>query len=178
LIHLLKYEAVLPAARCLGALLAHSVDELRLTAASRPMLVPVPLHSSKRRERQFNQAELIARAALKRLPQGFELDPHVLIRKRPTRSQVGLDREARIENIRGAFRVIAPERVHGRTLIVVDDVMTTGTTVSECARVLKRAGADKVFAATVARTLKLAGAQSFSHASQGEEVEAAQFASI
>jgi len=179
LIHLLKYERVLPAAKPLGMLLAHSVDDLRLCAAkAHPVLVPVPLHSSKRRERRFNQAELIARAALKSLPRGFELAAHVLVRKRETRSQVGLDREARIQNMHGAFRVTAPERIAGRTLIVVDDVMTTGTTVSECARVLKGAGAAKVFAATVARTLKRAGAQGFSQEAQGEEVEAWQFASV
>ena len=74
----------------------------------------------------------------------------------------------------GAFHVVAPERVRGRTLIVIDDVMTTGTTVSECARVLKRAGAEKVFAATVARTLKAADAPAFSYEPEGEEVEAWQ----
>jgi len=58
--------------------------------------------------------------------------------------------------MRGAFRVTDPQRVKGRTVIVVDDVMTTGTTVSECARVLKKAGAERVSAATVARTLKFA----------------------
>jgi ComF family protein len=179
LIHLLKYDGVLPTAKPLGRLLAHSIAELRLsTTDSRPVLIPVPLHSSKRRERRFNQSELIARAALKYLPSDFKLDSHILVRERETRSQVGLDREARIQNMQGAFRVIAPQRIAGRTVIVVDDVMTTGTTVSECARILKRAGAEKVFAATVARTLKLAGAQGFSHEPQGEEVEAAQLASV
>jgi ComF family protein len=179
LIHLLKYERVLPAARPLGRLLARSIEHLRLSADGSPaVLVPVPLHSSKRRERRFNQAEVIARVALKHLPDGFELDRHVLVRQRETRSQVGLDREARIANMHGAFRVVAPERIAGRTVIVVDDVMTTGTTVSECARMLKRAGAQRVFAATVARTLKRAGAQGFSQEPQGEEVEASQFASV
>ncbi len=172
LIHLLKYDAVLPAARPLGKLLARSIEDLRLRGDAIPVLVPVPLHSSKRRERRFNQAELIARAALKHLPTRFELDRNVLVRERQTRSQVGLDREARIENMHGAFRVTAPQRIKGRTVIVVDDVMTTGTTVSECARVLKRAGAAKVFAATVARTLKRADAASFSKETEGEEAEA------
>ncbi len=179
LIHLLKYSGVLPAARPLGGLLAASIEELgRAGGDSVPMLVPVPLHASKRRERRFNQSELIARAALRRLPQRFDLDCGVLERRRPTRSQVGLDREARIRNMSGAFRVAAPQRVQGRTVIVVDDVMTTGTTVSECARVLKRAGAAKVFAATVARTLKAGGTPGFRNEPQGEEVEAGQFASV
>jgi ComF family protein len=177
LIHLLKYDAVLPAAKPLGELLARSIEELRLVADAVPVLVPVPLHASKRRERRFNQAELIARAALKHLPVSFALDCSVLIRERQTRSQVGLAREARIANMAGAFRVIAPQRIKGRTVIVVDDVMTTGTTVSECARVLKRAGGEKVFAATVARTLKSAG-QGFSQTPEGEGVEVSQFASV
>lgn len=177
LIHLLKYEGVIPAAGPLGKLLADSIEQLRLKDAD-TIVIPVPLHSSKRRERRFNQAELIARAALKHLSPRFELDRNVLARERQTRSQVGLDREARIQNMHGAFRVTAPQRIKGRTVIVVDDVMTTGTTVSECARVLKRAGADKVFAATVARTLKRVDAPGFSKATEGEEAEAVQFASV
>ena len=170
LIHLLKYEAVLPAARPLGKLLAKSIEQLRLQGPA--LVVPVPLHSSKRRERRFNQAELIARAALKQLPPQFELSRDVLVRHRSTRSQVGLDRQARIQNMHGAFRVTDPGRIVGRTIIVVDDVMTTGTTVSECARVLKRAGAEKVFAATVGRTLKRVSTPGFSKVFEGEEVEA------
>jgi ComF family protein len=177
LIHLLKYEGVTPAARPLGKLLADSIRQLRLGNAA-AVVVPVPLHSSKRRERRFNQAELIARATLKYLPPSFELSRDVLVRQRPTRSQVGLDREARIANMHGALRVTAPQRIKGRTVIVVDDVMTTGTTVSECARVLKGAGAEKVFAATVARTLKRVDAPSFSKATEGEEVEASQLVSV
>lgn len=176
LIHLLKYAGVIPAAKPLGKLLAQSIEQLRLDAEA--VVVPVPLHSSKRRERRFNQSELIARAALKHLSPHFELSHGVLVRERPTRSQVGLDREARIQNMHGAFRVSAPEQIKGRTVVVVDDVMTTGTTVSECARILKRAGAERVFAATVARTLKRAVASSFSNETEGEEVEAMQFASV
>jgi len=176
LIHLLKYDAVLPAAKPLGKLLAQSIEQLRLGDVE-AVVVPVPLHRSKRRERRFNQAELIVRTALKHLPPHFELDRDALVRQRETRSQVGLDREARIQNMHGAFRVTAPQRISGRTVIVVDDVMTTGTTVSECARVLKRAGAEKVFAATVARTLKRADAPSFSKQPEGEEIEA-QLASV
>lgn len=179
LIHLLKYGGVVSAAQPLGALLARNLQELRLESGhSVPVLVPVPLHSSKRRERRFNQAELIARAALKRLPAAFALDCGLLERQRQTRSQVGLDREARIRNMSGAFRVVASQRVQGRTLIVIDDVMTTGTTVSECARVLKRAGAEKVFAATVARTLKANDTPAFSYKPQGEEAEARQLVPV
>jgi ComF family protein len=119
-------------------------------------VVAVPLHRAKRGQRGFNQAELVARAALKLQPsQGrLRLLERVLERKRDTRSQTGLTSHQRRENMRGAFMVVRPEEVQGRPVLVVDDVYTTGTTVSECARVLRRAGASKVWVATVARTLK------------------------
>ena len=123
-----------------------------------PLIVPVPLHKSKRGDRGFNQAELIARAAVKRLPRRLELATGVLVRQRATISQVGLTREQRIENVRDAFRVRDRRQVRGRTVILVDDVMTTGTTLSECARVLKKAGAERVWAATVARAFQGAAA--------------------
>jgi predicted amidophosphoribosyltransferase len=99
-----------------------------------------------------------------------------LIRRRETVSQVGLSREERIANVRDAFRVKAARRVEGRTVIVVDDVMTTGTTLSECARVLKLAGAERVWAATVARAFQ--GADLREAADVGEEEEASQAAAF
>jgi len=87
-----------------------------------------------------------------------------------------LTREERIANMRGAFRVTDPERVKGCTVIVVDDVMTTGTTISECARVLKKAGAERVWAATVARTLKEAALPVTVERRNEEESEAAEMA--
>ena len=78
-----------------------------------------------------------------------------LVRHRETASQVGLTRHQRRENLRGAFGVVDPERIMTRNVLLVDDVYTTGTTVSECARVLRRAGASRVYVATVARTLKI-----------------------
>lgn len=120
-------------------------------------MVPVPLHPQKFRQRGFNQSELIARAALKFRPakNRLQLQAGVLARLRPTKSQIGLSRHQRRENLRGAFGVVKPKEIAGREVLLVDDVFTTGTTVSECARVLRRAGASKVWVATVARTLKL-----------------------
>jgi len=121
-----------------------------------PVVIPVPLHASKLRQRGFNQSELIARAALKRgIGAGtLPLTVSVLERSRPTESQTGLTRHQRRENVRGAFRVVRPDEIAGRDILLVDDVFTTGTTVSECARVLRRAGANSVWVATVARVLK------------------------
>ena len=153
LVHLLKYEWVESAAGVLGRMLSDAIQKLGPFADS-ILVVPVPLYRSKRRERGFNQAELIARAALKRAAFGCELRVDVLERTRPTVSQIGLTRAQRIENIRGAFRVSHLNRVAGREILLVDDVLTTGTTASECARILRKAGAEKVWVATVARTLK------------------------
>jgi ComF family protein len=158
LIHLLKYGGVRPAASVLGRMLAEAIATLELEfPADAAAVVPVPLHRTKLRQRGFNQAELIARAALKIRQSGdrLRLCAGVLERKRETASQIGLTSHQRRENLRGAFGVVQPEVVKGREVLVVDDVYTTGATVSECARVLQRAGATKVWVATVARTLKV-----------------------
>ena len=198
LIHLLKYENITSAQAPLGRMLAEAVTQLvppvrpslGLTRAqvsvqptdanlghqpgkARLLLVPVPLHKNRRSSRGFNQAELIVRAARKHLPPELELATTVLIRQRETISQVGLSREERIENMRGAFRVSDAARVEGRLVIVVDDVMTTGTTLSECARVLKQAGAEKVWAATVARAFHGADLPEVADDGEQEELEAA-----
>lgn len=155
LIHLLKYDHVRPAANVLGRMLAEVFDRLAASFGdTSPVLIPVPLHCGKFRERGFNQSELIARVALKLKPSGLILHTNVLERRRPTASQIGLTRQQRQQNMRGAFEVVRPEAIRGRNVLLVDDVLTTGTTASECARVVRRAGADRVFVATVARTLK------------------------
>jgi ComF family protein len=181
LIHLLKYEHVRPVAGILGRMLAEAIEDMRPgfsdqcgpagctgdtpvahtpvphtpvpRRSSLPVMVPVPLHRSRLRERGFNQSEEIARAAAKLLPE-FEVSTRVLARKRPTESQIGLTRHQRRANLRGAFAVIGPEFIAARDVLLVDDVFTTGTTVSECARILLRCGASRVFVVTVARVLK------------------------
>jgi ComF family protein len=157
LIHLLKYEQVRPAANVLGRMLAEAVEDLRPLFAGKPIVAPVPLHARKLRQRGFNQAELIAQVATKLMPaeNRLQLSSGVLQRCRETQSQIGLSRHQRRENMRGAFAVVKPEEIGGCEILLVDDVFTTGTTVSECARVLRRAGASKIFVATVARTLKV-----------------------
>jgi len=158
LIHLLKYEQVRPAAGVLGRMLGEAIAALLpLLGEAAPLVVPVPLHAAKLRQRGFNQSELIARAALKSpaLTSMCGQPPALLLeRTRPTESQTGLTRHQRRENVHGAFRVLNAEIVAGRSVLLVDDVFTTGTTVSECARVLRNAGADRVWVATVARVLR------------------------
>jgi ComF family protein len=158
LIHLLKYGGVRPAANVLGRMLAEAIatlePEFRTDSVA---VIPVPLHRTKLRQRGFNQAELIALSAMKLRPRGDRLRccGGVLERNRETASQIGLTSHQRRENLRGAFGVAQPELVKGCEVLVVDDVYTTGATVSECARVLRRAGATKIWVATVARTLKI-----------------------
>ena len=157
LIHLMKYERVHPAARVLGRMLAEAIADLEsFFKDDKVLMVPVPLHKRKQRQRGYNQSELIARAALKNVPAParFELDTRLLERRRETQSQIGLSSHQRRENMRGAFAVPVAAKVAGREILLVDDVFTTGTTVAECARVLRRAGASRVYVATVARTLK------------------------
>jgi len=158
LIHLLKYGGVRPAANVLGRMLAEVIAALEPDFSAAPVtVVPVPLFRARQRQRGFNQAELIARVALKcHAAEGrLHLAERVLERKRETQSQTGLTSHQRRENMRGAFAVAQPDAVRGQQVLVVDDVYTTGATVSECARILLRAGASKVWVATVARTLKV-----------------------
>ena len=153
LIHIFKYQQVKPAADLLGRLLQQALARAPLSAEF--LVMPVPLAKTKRRERGFNQAEAIAAAFVRRQRSArIELNTVSLVRTRETASQTGLTRRQRRLNLRGAFAVVQPGPIQGRTILLVDDVMTTGTTAGECARVLLRARAKQVFVATVARAIK------------------------
>jgi ComF family protein len=142
IIHAFKYGRRTSLARPLAALV-HERCPGPLDSAD--ALVPVPLHRSRQHERGFNQAALIARA----LPVPCV---DALIRVRSTPSQTDLPAEKRRSNVRGAFAV-AEGAVLPPTIVLVDDVATTGATLSECARVLREAGAREVRAVAVARAL-------------------------
>lgn len=160
---MLKYRHMEIAGDVLGRMLAETItpleSEISGDSKSEILVIPVPLHSSKLRQRGFNQSEILASVAIKHLrkrssPVGYQINTAVLLRKRATESQVGMTREQRQANMRGAFTVSQKERVAGRCVLLVDDVFTTGTTVGECSRVLLKAGAQTVWVATVARVLK------------------------
>ena len=114
-------------------------------------VVPIPLHPARLRARGFHPAAALARALARR--HGLRFAPDALERVRDTPSQTGLDRAARRRNVAGAFRAAASRRARpGRRLWLVDDVVTTGATLEEAARVLRRAGARQVAALAAART--------------------------
>ena len=151
LLHLLKYEGLEPIAERLGELIAGRVSAIS-GLPEKMLVVPVPLFKGRRRERGFNQAELLARA-MRRMRQDWEGEfaPGVLARQRATESQAGLSPHQRRRNLRGAFFVSDPGRVRGRYVLLIDDIYTTGATARACSQALKQAGAAGVWVATAAR---------------------------
>src|SRR5690606_20104960 len=123
-------------------------EDPRLVSFRCDAIVPVPLHPSRRRWRQFNQAEALARLVGAR--RGIPVES-ALLRIRATGTQTQLDRRARIENLRNAFRIRQDAQMKGRSILLLDDVFTTGSTVEECARQLLAAGAARVRVVTIAR---------------------------
>jgi ComF family protein len=114
------------------------------------LIIPVPLHPSRERERGFNQAALLARelARLSRIP----LDEHSVVRRIHTeRHRAGMDARSRRESVAGAFLIRHADGIAGRRVLLIDDVFTTGATVSACAAALKVAGAEEVSVLTIAR---------------------------
>ena len=148
-IHQFKYARKSHLANSLGFLLSCFARNW-LDKADGILIMPVPLHPKKLRERNFNQSLLLARSAAPLL--GAELDFLSLRRIKYTQPQTGLKSVERRKNVRGAFEVVKRTVVKGRRILLVDDVTTTGSTLNECARTLRRAGAGEVFCLTLART--------------------------
>jgi ComF family protein len=149
-IHAFKFGGRRALAAPLGDLLA-GTDARSLDGGPVEVLVPVPLHPRRRRERGFNQAELLA-ARLGRA-WGLPVATGVLIRTAATQPQTALTAAARRHNVRGAFAARRPADIRGRRVLLVDDIMTTGATAGECATCLAGAGAAAVGVVTVARVL-------------------------
>ncbi|MEI6556928.1 MAG: ComF family protein [Rhodospirillaceae bacterium] len=147
----LKYGDQTYAAPAYGGWLARAGAELLAEAT---LMAPVPLHRWRLLRRRYNQAALLGEA-LRRLS-AVPYRPDLLIRHRQTVPQVGLSGEARQRNVRGAFRVRHAHRplVTGARVLLIDDVLTTGATVGECARLLMREGAARVDVLTLARAVR------------------------
>ncbi|HVR70809.1 MAG TPA: ComF family protein [Vicinamibacteria bacterium] len=147
-LHELKYRGRRRAAGPLAQALLESPAVRRLLTDD-AVLVPVPLHPHRRRQRGFNQSELLAAELARRT--GLRLAPLALVRRRDTAPQAGLTAAARRANVEGAFAVRQRARVSGRPVVLVDDVFTTGATARGCARALREGGATEVRVLTVAR---------------------------
>jgi ComF family protein len=147
-IHRFKYEGRTELARPLAALMAERLAPPFLPPAAE-LILPVPLHSRRLKARGYNQALLLARALFH--PWRDRLRADLLRRSRWTEPQVHLKGPERRRNVRQAFSLSDPALVRGRSVMLVDDVFTTGATVQECAKVLKGAQASSVLVLTVAR---------------------------
>jgi ComF family protein len=156
MVHLLKYERMSAVARPLGRMLARAIEMIEGEAGKDLLVVAVPLFPSKERERGYNQAVLISDAALAELeksrPEWRLQAAHAVIRRaKDTRSQFELTPKGRRRNLQGAFAITDGSTLIGREVLLVDDIYTTGATARACSRVLRRAGASKVWVATVSR---------------------------
>lgn len=149
LVHRFKYGHRVHLRRPLALLAIGELTPFVLEQAPE-VIVPVPLHRSRLRQRGFNQAILLGEVMARAWSLPLLRDS--LRRVRPTAPQVSLSADERRENVRGAFALASPAVVAGRRVLLVDDVFTTGSTLAECARVLKRGGAAAVAAVTVGRT--------------------------
>jgi len=148
LISALKFQGQLTGLSSLAALARSSSGFRELSVPE--LILPVPLHPRRLRERGFNQALLLARACFPELRE--LIHPGVLQRHRPTMPQTALSGTLRRRNLVGAFSLIQPHTVNNRKILLVDDVFTTGSTVQECARILRGGGAVGVEVFTLART--------------------------
>jgi ComF family protein len=148
LAHRLKYSDRAELARPIGRWMARAGADI---LADADLIAPVPLHALRLWQRRFNQAAALAREVARET--GKPCDVGALLRVKATRSQVGLSRTQRAENVQGAFRVAEGAVVRGRAVVLIDDVMTSGATANAASRVLLRAGAKRVDVLVFARVV-------------------------
>lgn len=154
---MLKYKriktALNPLTEIMGSYLEKVISNLSLVI-SNSVIVPIPLHSKKERERGFNQAVLIAGVLHECLDVGCpKVEIGVLTKTKNTKSQTDLKNyEERTRNIEGCFALKYPEKISGKNILLVDDVFTSGATMKEAVKVLKRAGARKIIGFVIAKT--------------------------
>ena len=147
LIHRLKYDKKIHLGRRLAQRLGEITSQEK-DFSNCDVVIPVPLHRARQRERGFNQSEVLAEGISQAT--GLPLARDILKRKKNTKDQTYLNVQQRAENVKGAFVVIHPDKIGDKNVILVDDVMTTGATLNECARMLLDSGAKNVFGVTLA----------------------------
>ena len=150
LVHALKYQDRTDLAPAMGRWMARAGRELLQEA---DVLVPVPLHWKRGWSRRYNQSGALARVIERQT--GVKLSSEALRRVRPTQQQIGLSRKERASNVQGAFKVAADRQslIHGRRVVLIDDVLTSGATADACARALLRAKAASVDVLVFARVV-------------------------
>lgn len=146
-IWLFKYRGKVSLATPLARLMINRLPALD----SIDLIMPVPLHAGRLREREFNQSLLLADRVGRHLCVPVSCSD--LIRTVPSPAQIALSRKERLKNLRGAFAVTRPGSIAGKRILLIDDVFTTGATVNECAKTLRKAGSGDVFALTLGRTM-------------------------
>lgn len=146
-VHLFKYNKKVSLANALGALMDRGLIE----SIQVDVIIPVPLSLTRLKAREYNQSLLLADrvSQARNIPLSYDN----LVRIRETAPQTELSRAVRLKNLRRAFAVRRPQDMTGKHVLVIDDVFTTGTTVNECAKALRKAGASEVYVCTLARTV-------------------------
>lgn len=147
IIHSLKYKKQFRIGIYLGKIIANQLNQ-KLIDWNIELVIPIPLHKLKKAERGYNQSEFIAKGIYERTK--IPYSRKVIHRKKLTETQTHLSALERQQNVKDAFKVVNKKLIEGKNILLVDDVITTGSTISECAKVLLREGAKKIFAASVA----------------------------
>lgn len=146
----LKYFAHKRAAALAGNILSDILIGIAAKSPDTPLLIPIPMHAARRRQRGHNQTEILCEAALVHVQGFFEYKPQALVRTKGTPQQQGLHKNERERNLRYTMKVPSNTDVRNRICVVVDDVSTTGATFAEATRALREAGAQKVICVALA----------------------------
>ncbi len=147
-VYKLKYQGGRYLAKYMAQFMALEYQNMNVEC---DLIVPVPIHKTKLKARGYNQAQLLGEELSKLIYVPINQD---LIKEKPTKTQTALTKEKRQENLSGTFNVLNNENLFNKTILLVDDVFTTGATVEECSRMLLKEGANKVYALTFAHTPK------------------------
>jgi ComF family protein len=148
IIHHFKYNGFTKIGNLFGSVMADELLKSNLNISEFDIITAVPLFASKERSRGYNQSAVLAEAINRKLELLYI--PDLLKRIKDTKSQTYMKKEDRIANVKNVFRIDDKYEIKGKKVILIDDVMTTGSTISECIKVLKKKGCEKVLAASIA----------------------------